>query len=79
MNKILKILAKLSSKERSNAKEDIALIVARKLEGLDIKKLKGFDKLYRAKRGKVRIIFFMDQNITDIVKIDRRNDNTYNI
>ena len=77
MNKILKTLIKLSSKERKNTEWDIELITARKFENLDIKKLKGFDDLYRAKRGQVRIIFSIKPTDVKIIKVDKRNDNTY--
>lgn len=79
MNKILKFLNKLSVKERKSTEEDIKLIVARNLETLDVKKLAGFNNLFRSKRGKVRIIFLMEGDKTHIIKISRRNDNTYNI
>jgi mRNA-degrading endonuclease RelE of RelBE toxin-antitoxin system len=78
MNKILKFLSKLSPKERKNVEEDLKLIVARKFETLDIRKLSGFDNFFRSKRGKVRIIFLMEGNKTQIIKIGRRNDTTYN-
>ena len=77
MNKILKTLIKFSSKERLKIEQDIKLIINREIENLDVKKLKGFDSLYRAKRGKARIIFHMDEKEVNIIKIDRRNDNTY--
>ncbi len=77
MNKILKSLISFSTKERLKIQEDIKLITERDIKNLNIKKLKGFDNLYRARRGRVRIIFQMDEAGVEIVKIDRRNDNTY--
>ena len=77
MNKILKTLIKLSSKERKNTEWDIESITNRNFENLDIKKLKGFDCLYRAKRGQVRIIFSIKTTDVKIIKVDIRNNNTY--
>jgi mRNA-degrading endonuclease RelE of RelBE toxin-antitoxin system len=77
MNKILKSLVRFSTKERLKIQEDIKLITERNIKNLDTKKLKGFDNLYRARRGKVRIIFYMDERKVEIIKIDKRNDNTY--
>ena len=77
MNKLLKFLSKLSFKERKNIDNDIGLILAGKLDNLDIKKLKGFEELYRSKRGNIRIIFSMNKNEVRIIRIDRRNDKTY--
>lgn len=77
MNKILKSLIKFSSKERLQVQQDTLLITNREFQTLNIKKLSGFDSLYRAKRGKARIIFYMNEKEVKIIRIDRRNDNTY--
>lgn len=77
MNKILKSLIKFSPKERLQVQQDVLLITKREFQTLDVKKLKGFGGLYRAKRGKARIVFYMDEKEVKIIKIDRRNDNTY--
>jgi len=77
MNKILKSLIKFSYKERLQVEQDVLLITNREFHALDIKKLSGFEFLYRAKRGKARIIFYMDEKEVKIIKIDRRSDNTY--
>ena len=78
MNKIDKFLNKLSVRERDETLEWMERIKRRDFEGLHIKKLKGFDNLYRVRIGKIRIIFYWKDTIIEIVKIDRRNDNTYN-
>ena len=78
MNKILKSLIKFSSKERKNAEDDIACITGRKFENLNIKKLKGFENLYRSRRGRVRIVFSLNPTDVKIIKVDKKNDNTYN-
>ncbi|KKQ78231.1 MAG: hypothetical protein A3A96_00905 [Candidatus Zambryskibacteria bacterium RIFCSPLOWO2_01_FULL_39_39] len=77
MNKLDKFLSKLSSKERSVALEYLNAIKSRNFENLNFKKLKGFDDLYRVRKSNLRIIFRMSEKEIDIIKIDRRNDNTY--
>ncbi|MEK7116748.1 MAG: hypothetical protein AAB837_01115 [Patescibacteria group bacterium] len=77
MNKILKSLIKFSPKERLQIQQDALLITNREFHTLNIKKLKGFGGLYRAKNGKARIVFYMNEKEVKIIKIDRRNDNTY--
>lgn len=77
MNKIDKFLNKLSSKERNVVDECLKLIKARKFEGLNIKKLGGFDSLYRVRKSGIRIVFYWEGQNINIIKIDRKNDNTY--
>lgn len=77
MNRIVKFLSGLSVKERVVAKECLDLVKYRKFEGLDFKKLKGFNNLYRVRQARIRIIFFMDERKIEIIKVDKRSDNTY--
>lgn len=77
MNRIDKFLSKLSSKERAVALECLEAVYARKFENLNFKKLKGFKNMYRVRKSKLRIIFYMDEKEIRIFKIDNRNDNTY--
>ena len=77
MNKIEKFLNKLSSKEREVVDECLRLIKARNFEGLNFKKLGGFDSLYRVRKSGIRIMFYWKEQSVDIIKIDRKNDNTY--
>ncbi len=77
MNKIDKFLSKLSLKERIIALEYIGAVKSRNFKDLNFKKLKGFDDLYRIRKSKLRIIFYMNKSEVRIIKIDNRNDNTY--
>lgn len=76
-DKIKKLLAKLSPKER----EIIKLLIMRvKLDdtvGLDIKQLKGHADLFRVRKGRLRIIYRKSGAKFLIVRIDRRNEKTY--
>ena len=50
-DRIEKSLRKLSEKERSAIKEILLMIRNNKLTGLDIKKLKGRDDIFRIRKG----------------------------
>ena len=57
MDKIEKALQKLSHKERLALKELLEKLYSGKTKGLDIAKLKGYDNIFRVRKGKMRIIF----------------------
>lgn len=55
--------------------EAICLISAWTLSRLDIKKMKGFDGVYRARMGKFRIVFAQDESGEGaIIDINMRGD-----
>lgn len=79
MDKISKALALLSHKERELVRNILLRIKDGSLAGLDIKKLKNCENIYRAKKGKLRIIFQKKESEKyHILTIERRSDNTYN-
>jgi len=78
MDKINKALAKLSAKERGKVEEILEKLVSRQPAGLDLKKLKGRGDVYRARIGKIRIIYRQLGDKIFVLAIERRNDNTYN-
>ena len=77
VDKIQKALNKFSVKEKALVKELLKLINVGAVAGLDIKKLKGQDHIYRVRKGKIRIIYRIVADNTYLVAIERRNDNTY--
>ena len=78
MDKIAKALARLSAPERLKIKNILEKINSGNFTGLDLKKLKGRDDVYRARIGKIRIIYRLAKDQIFILAIERRNDNTYN-
>ena len=77
MNKIEKLLRKISKKDR----ESLLLVIEELLIGKDISnlkpiKLEGID-LYRIRKGNFRIIFHKEQDTVVIDSIKMRNENTY--
>ena len=77
MNKIEKLLHKMSKQDRNKITIVVALICSNNLGFLDIKKLEGFDNMYRIRVGKFRIKFKKYEKSNEIIEITRRNDNTY--
>ncbi len=79
MDKIAKALKKLTSGEKEIVKTILIKINCRDFSGLDLKKLKGRQDIYRIRKGKIRIIFLIDKNKKiSVLTIERKNDNTYN-
>lgn len=77
VDKIQKALNKFSAKEKTLVKELLKLINMGTVVGLDIKKLKGQDHIYRVRKGKIRIIYRIADGGTYLIAIERRNENTY--
>lgn len=77
-DKIKKFLSKLPSKDLERIRNLSSKIVANDLAGVDVVKLKGSDNVYRAKKGKLRIIYSVDsQGKVAFLSISRRDDKTY--
>lgn len=77
MDKIKKALKKLNAKERSQIKKLLINLQSGKFTNLDIKKLKGRDDIFRARKGDLRIIYRFQNNQMFILAIERRRENTY--
>jgi mRNA-degrading endonuclease RelE of RelBE toxin-antitoxin system len=79
MDKISKALKKLTEKERKLVKEMLERILSGDFFGFDIKKLQGQENIYRIRKGKLRIIYYFDGQEIDILALERRSDNTYDL
>lgn len=77
MDRITKFLAALSAAERRRVEAAIRGIVGGDFGGLDLKKLKGVEGVYRVRAGSVRILFFRAKGGIRILRIERRSDTTY--
>ncbi|HAU39459.1 MAG: hypothetical protein UV80_C0004G0065 [Candidatus Peregrinibacteria bacterium GW2011_GWF2_43_17] len=73
MDKIEKFLAKLTAKERELVATLIRRAICGDLNGLDVKKLKGFGGLYRIRDGKIRVVFEKVDPVNKIVNVDFRD------
>lgn len=77
-DKIAKLLAKLPPKQLKAILEVLVKINQGKLEGLDVKSLKGHQDKYRVRVGTYRIIFTVnEQRENTVLLIAKRNEKTY--
>lgn len=76
MDKITKFLKRLDKKELAIVYEIIEKLLSHRVTSLDIKKLKGFDDIYRVRVGKIRIIYSQKNNEIKIIEISRRSEKT---
>ena len=77
MDSIEKALARLTEKERAWVKDILLRLRAGHTKGLDIKKLKGREDIFRVRKGDVRIIYRMEGGAIFILTIERRSERTY--
>ena len=80
MDKIEKTLQKLTLKEREWVKELLEKLQSGQTDGLDVKKLRGRDDIFRIRKGKIRIIYRCDKNYRlFVLTIERRSKATYRL
>ncbi|MFH1584507.1 MAG: hypothetical protein ABIB12_00035 [Patescibacteria group bacterium] len=77
MDKISKALKRLSPKERRQTKELLFKVKSGNLAGLDLKKLKDREDIFRVRKGDLRIIFRQKSKSITILALERRSENTY--
>ena len=78
MKNLDKQLKKFSFKERAEIGRLIEKILKREFSGFDFKKLKGLKNFYRIRKGKIRIIFEMENNKKlTILAIECYKEDTY--
>jgi mRNA-degrading endonuclease RelE of RelBE toxin-antitoxin system len=78
MDKIAKLLRKITKKERQRIRKLMILIETRQWDGIDIVKIKGTINYYRARKGRFRLVFYITQDdrvIIDDVRV--RQEDTY--
>lgn len=77
MDKIKKAFEKLSEKERRQIKDILERMNSGKFDGLDIKKLKGREDIFRARKGDIRIIYRFQNKKIFVLAVERRREDTY--
>lgn len=70
---------KFSTNERKTIETLIETIISLDWKNLDIRKLKGYQNIFRVRKGDIRIILTKEQKDVFILSIDRRNENTYKV
>ncbi len=76
MDKITKLLKKLSAKERERLEGVLTALLSGDTSSLDIKKLKGVDDVYRVRVGSLRVIFRKQADDIRILEVSHRDENT---
>lgn len=76
-DKITKALGKLSDKEKRQIKMILEKIKSDKLDGLDIKRLKGHKDIFRVRKNDLRVIYRTSDKGIKILAIERRSEKTY--
>lgn len=79
MDKLDKALNRLTEKERRWVKEILELLRSKNIQGLDIKKLKGRDDIFRVRKGNLRILYRVKDGEVFVLAIERRSEKTYKI
>jgi len=77
MDKIDKALNELIFKEKGRIKNIIKALQLGRFDNLDIKKLKGFQDVFRVRKGRLRIVYQLLGRKIIILKIDKRKEDTY--
>lgn len=74
MDKIQKILDKLTKKKRKTILEIWQKIINNDIANLKQKKLTGFSNYYRIRSGDLRLIYKVEDNKNILINIDYRKD-----
>ena len=77
MPDIKKLLAKFDIEEREILEILVEKIISLDWRGLDVKKLRGYQDIFRLRKGKIRVIFVKSGKYISILTIERRRENTY--
>lgn len=77
MDKIAKFLKKLDQKELEILSNIIEQLLSGNTEKLNLKKLKGFEDIYRLRVGDIRVIYRHTKKGVALIEIGRRNEKTY--
>lgn len=78
MDKITKAIKRLSQSEKKLVQEILLSLKNHEFHRLDIKKLKGYENIFRVRKARVRIIYRLCQdNDVRILAIERRSETTY--
>lgn len=79
MDKIDKALKGLDPKDKERIKNILKALRLGRFENLDIKKLKGTEGVFRARKGNLRIIYQIRNGQVFILKLGSRKEDTYKL
>lgn len=72
-----KLLSKFDKTERTTLESIAVQVISLDWRGLNVKKLKGYQDVFRVKRGQLRIIFAKKGSQISFFSIERRSETTY--
>ena len=72
-----KSLGKLTVKERKQIKDVLIKLMAGDLQGLDLKKLRGAEDIFRVRKGALRVIYRKEKNKLFVLAVEKRSESTY--
>ncbi|KKU93882.1 MAG: Addiction module toxin, RelE/StbE family [Candidatus Jorgensenbacteria bacterium GW2011_GWA1_48_13] len=79
MPALRKLLSKFDKAERKIIEALIEKVISLNWRGLDVKKLKGYQNIFRVRKGKIRIIFSRNGKNISILSVERRREDTYRL
>lgn len=74
-----RLLSKFDKEDGEILEYLIGRITSLNWRGLNIKKLKGYQDIFRLRKSKIRIIFTKIGKNIRIINIERRKEDTYNL
>ena len=77
MPSLKRLLSKFSKEERKIIEFLIEKIISLNWRDLDVKKLRGYQNIFRVRKGKIRIIFTKDKKEISLIAVERRHEDTY--
>lgn len=77
MPSLKKFLSKFNENERKIIESLVKEVISFNWRKLDVKKLKGYQNIFRVRWGKIRIIFTKNNKDIFIIAIERRRENIY--
>jgi len=72
-----KFLKRLGAKEFASVEATLQKIQSGDTKSLDIKKLSGYQDVYRIRIKKIRIIFLANESRIEVLEIGRRSEKSY--
>jgi len=77
MPDLKRLFSRFNKEEREILIFLIEKIISLNWRGLDVKKLRGYQNIFRIRKGKIRIIFSKNKKEIAIITIERRREDTY--
>jgi len=72
-----KLLSRFHKEDREALEFLVKKIISLDWRGLNIRKLKGYQDVFRLRKRRLRIIFIKRDNTISFINIERKNESTY--